>query len=337
MKDRQFDVVGIGNAIVDVVAKADDSFLVAQELPKGAMTLIDSARAEALYADMGPAREVSGGSAANTVAGVASLGGRGAFVGKVHDDQLGAIFRHDIRAIGVTFDTPPSVGGAPTARSLIFVTPDAQRTMNTYLGACVELGPEDIDPAQIGAAKVTYLEGYLWDPPGAKQAFVKAAQLAHEAGRKVALSLSDPFCVERYRDEFRELVDGHIDLLFANEVEVCSLYETDSFDDALQAVRGRCEIAVLTRSDKGSVVLAGDEVHLVDVAKVERLVDTTGAGDLYAAGFLYGYTQGRPLYDCGRIGAIAAAEVISHFGARPEADLARLVTRELGGTVRQRA
>ena len=331
MSDSQIDVVGIGNAIVDVLAEAEDSFLEAQELPKGAMTLIDGTRAEALYADMGPAREVSGGSAANTLAGVASLGGRGAFIGKVRNDQLGGIFQHDIRAAGVAFDTPPSTDGAPTARCLIFVTPDAQRTMNTYLGACVELGPEDIDRAQIASAKVTYLEGYLWDPPGAKQAFVKAAQAAHEAGRKVALSLSDPFCVERYRDEFRELVDGHIDLLFANEVEVRSLYETDSFDEALQAVRGRCEIAVLTRSDKGSVVLAGDEVHVVDVVPVDRLVDTTGAGDLYAAGFLYGYTQGRPLYDCGRIGAIAAAEVISHYGARPEANLARLVTQELGG------
>jgi len=337
MSDSQIDVVGIGNAIVDVVAKADDGFLAGQELPKGVMTLIDGARAEALYADMGPAREISGGSAANTLAGVATLGGRGAFIGKVRNDQLGGIFRHDIRAAGVAFDTPPSTGGAPTARCLIFVTPDAQRTMSTYLGTCVELGPEDIDGAQIAAAKVTYLEGYLWDPPGAKKAFVKAAQAAHEADRKVALSLSDPFCVERYRAEFRDLVDGHIDLLFANEVEIRSLYETDSFDEALQAVRGRCEIAVLTRSDKGSVVLAGDEVHLVDVAPVERLIDTTGAGDLYAAGFLYGYTQGRPLYDCGRIGAIAAAEVISHYGARPEADLARLVEREFGGKAQQRA
>ena len=337
MSDSQIDVVGIGNAIVDVLAPADDAFLVAQALPKGATTLIDGARAEALYAEMGPGREVSGGSAANTLAGVATLGGRGAFIGKVRNDQLGGIFRHDIRAAGVAFDTPPSTDGAPTARCLIFVTPDAQRTMNTYLGACVELGPEDIDGAQIAAAKVTYLEGYLWDPPGAKQAFVKAAQAAHDANRKVALSLSDPFCVERYREEFRELVDGHVDLLFANEVEIGSLYQTDSFDEALQAVRGRCEIAVLTRSEKGSVVLAGDEVHVVDVEPVEKLVDTTGAGDLYAAGFLYGYTQGRPLYDCGRIGAIAAAEVISHYGARPEADLARLVAEEMGESGRQTA
>ena len=329
MHDGDFDVLGIGNAIVDVLTQADDAFVTAQELPKGGMTLINGARAEALYADMGPAREVSGGSAANTLAGLASLGGRGAFVGKVRNDQLGGIFRHDIRASGVSFETAPSTAGAPTARCLIIVTPDAQRTMATFLGACVELGPDDIDEDEVGRAKVTYLEGYLWDPPGAKQAFIKAAEAAHAAGREVALSLSDPFCVDRHRAEFRDLVDGHVDLLFANEHEICSLYEVEGFDQALQAVRGQCKVAALTRSEKGAVILGNGEVHVVDAAPVDRVVDTTGAGDLYAAGFLRGYTEGRGLYDCGRIGALAAAEVISHYGARPETSLARLVAREL--------
>ena len=329
MHDGDFDVLGIGNAIVDVLTQADDAFVTAQELPKGGMTLINGARAEALYADMGPAREVSGGSAANTLAGLASLGGRGAFVGKVRNDQLGGIFRHDIRASGVSFETAPSTAGAPTARCLIIVTPDAQRTMATFLGACVELGPDDIDEDEVGRAKVTYLEGYLWDPPGAKQAFIKAAEAAHGAGREVALSLSDPFCVDRHRAEFRDLVDGHVDLLFANEHEICSLYEVEGFDQALQAVRGQCKVAALTRSEKGAVILGNGEVHVVDAAPVDRVVDTTGAGDLYAAGFLRGYTEGRGLYDCGRIGALAAAEVISHYGARPETSLARLVAREL--------
>lgn len=329
MADQVIDVVGIGNAIVDVLAQADEAFLAAQSLPKGTMTLIDGSRAEELYGVMGPGRETSGGSAANTLAGLASLGGRGAFIGKVRNDQLGGIFRHDIRASGVAFDTLPATSGAPTARCLIFVTPDAQRTMCTYLGACVELGPEHIDEALIARAQVTYLEGYLWDPPGAKEAFVKAARIAHESGRKVALSLSDPFCVERHRAEFRDLVDGHVDILFANEVEIGALYESDSFDGSLQAVRGRCDLAVLTRSEKGAVILAGDEVHVVDAEKVARLVDTTGAGDLYAAGFLHGYCQGLAPYDCGRIGAIAAAEVISHYGARPETPLKVLVAREM--------
>lgn len=329
MNNRLVDVVAIGNAIVDVLSKSDDAFLASHGLAKGAMTLIDGARAEELYDAMGPAMEFSGGSAANSMVGVAALGGKAAFIGKVRNDQLGGIFRHDIRAAGVAFDTPPATKGAPTARSLIFVTPDAQRTMNTYLGACVDLGPEDVDEDTVGGAKVTYLEGYLWDPPRAKQAFVKAAEIAHKAGRKVALSLSDPFCVDRHRAEFRDLVDGHVDLLFANEQEIASLYEVAEFDQALQAVRGRCDVAVLTRSEKGAVVMQGDDLHLVDAAKVDKLVDSTGAGDLFAGGFLYGYTQGKSLYDCARIGAIAAAEVISHFGARPEAPLAEAIAVEL--------
>ncbi len=330
MADPSLDVVGIGNAIVDVLSQADEAFLKAQDLAKGAMTLIDGARAEALYAAMGPGVEVSGGSAANTMAGLASLGGQGAFVGKVRNDQLGGIFQHDIRAAGVAFDTPVATDGPPTARCLILVTPDAQRTMNTFLGAAVELAPDDLDRAVIQAAKVTYLEGYLWDAPAAKAAFQAAAEMAHEAGRKVALTLSDPFCVARHRDSFLELIDGHVDLLFANEVEIRSLFRVEDFDRALQETRGHCEIAALTRSDKGSVVLAEGEVHVVDAAPVDKVVDTTGAGDLYAAGFLYGYTQGKGLYDCGRIGALADAEVLTHYGARPETALEYLVARNLG-------
>ena len=329
MVDRPFDVVGIGNAIVDVLAQADEAFLEAQDLAKGTMTLIDAARAESLYAAMGPAVEASGGSVANTMAGLASLGGRGAFIGKVRNDQLGGIFRHDIRAGGVRFETPAATEGPPTARCLIFVTPDAERTMGTYLGASVDLRTEDLDPDTIGRAKVTYLEGYLWDAPEAKAAFLEAARMAHGAGRKVALSLSDPFCVDRHRDSFIELIGGHVDVLFANDVEICSLFRVDDFDRALQEVRGHCEVAALTRGAKGSVVLRGSEVHLVDAEPVAKVVDTTGAGDLYAAGFLHGYTRGRGLYDCGRLGAIAAAEAISHFGARPETPLAELTAARM--------
>ncbi len=329
MTDRGFDVVGIGNAIVDILSQADDAFLDEQGLVRGAMTLIDADRAAVLYRAMGPAVESSGGSAANTIAGVASLGGRGGFIGKVNNDQFGGVFRHDIRAAGVAFETAPSEAGAPTARCLIFVTDDAQRTMQTYLGACLELGPEDVDPDVISHAKVTYLEGYLWDPPRAKQAFLKAAEIARRAGRKVALTLSDPFCVDRHRAEFRDLVEKHVDILFANETEICSLWQVADFDRALQATRGTCEVAALTRSAAGSVIVSGDELHIVDAAPVPRVVDTTGAGDLYAAGFLYGYTNGKNLYDCARIGAIAAAEVISHFGARPQTPLTELLLAEL--------
>jgi sugar/nucleoside kinase (ribokinase family) len=274
---------------------------------------------------MGPGIECSGGSAGNTAAGVASLGGRAGYVGKVADDQLGQVFAHDIRAIGVEYATPPLKGGAPTARCLILVTPDAQRTMSTFLGACVALGPDDIDPAQVGRAQVTYFEGYLWDPPAAKEAIRKAIQIAKSKGRKVALTLSDSFCVDRYRDEFRQLVEGSIDILFANEAELESLYQTKDFDSALAAVKGKCPIAVLTRSAKGSVVVTKDASHAVPAAPIAKLVDTTGAGDLYASGFLYGLTQGKPLPDCARIGGIAAAEIISHVGARPEVALKTLI------------
>ncbi|MGE0736017.1 MAG: adenosine kinase [Alphaproteobacteria bacterium] len=330
MAQQALDVVGIGNAIVDVLSQTDDGFLAAHKMAKGGMTLIDAEQAERIYGAMGPGIEMSGGSVANTMAGIASLGGRGAFFGKVRDDQLGDVFRHDIRAIGVKFDTPAAKHGLPTARCLILVTPDAQRTMNTFLGVSVDFGPEEIDEATVKAAKITYLEGYLWDPPKAKQAFLKAAQVAHAAGRKVALSLSDAFCVARHRDSFRELVDGHVDILFANESEIVSLYDAKNFDEALQQVRGKCEIAALTRSEKGSVVIAGNEVHVVDAAKIARVVDTTGAGDLYAAGFLYGVTHGKSLAECAKIGGIAAGEAISHMGARPATPLAALVKQQLG-------
>jgi len=321
------DVVGIGNAIVDVIARADDAFLAREGLAKGSMQLIDAARAEALYAAMGPAMEMSGGSAGNTMAGIASLGGKGAYIGKVAADELGEVFAHDIRSIGVRFETEPLRRGAPTARSLILVTPDAQRTMNTFLGACVELGSEDIPRELIEAAQVTYLEGYLFDPPQAKAAFQKAAELAHAAGRKVSLTLSDAFCVGRYRAEFLALIAGHVDILFANEAEITALYETKSFDAALTSVRGHCEIAALTRSEKGSVIVTRNEAKAIPAAPVERLVDTTGAGDLYAAGFLFGLTHGRDLATSGRLGSLAAAEVISHYGARPEASLKALAAK----------
>ena len=330
MDTAKYDVVGIGNAIVDVLAHADDNFLRSHELAKGAMTLIDSETAASLYEEMGSAVECSGGSAANTIAGLASLGGKGAFVGKVRDDQLGAIFRHDIRTLGVGFDTLLAQSGTPTARCLIFVTPDAQRTMLTYLGACVDLGPDDIDPGVIEDSKVCYLEGYLFDPPQAKEAFVKASEIAHGAGRLVSLSLSDAFCVGRYRDEFRDLVKNHVDVLFANEDEINSLYETKTFDEALQHVREDCEVAALTRGENGAVIVSGDEVHVLDAESVANLADTTGAGDAFAAGFLFGFTREMPLDKCGRIGAIVAAETIQHLGARPDVSFRDLVETTLG-------
>jgi sugar/nucleoside kinase (ribokinase family) len=319
------DVAGIGNAIVDIIAHADESFLAREGLAKGSMTLIDAARADALYAKIGSAIESSGGSAGNTMAGIASLGGKGAYIGKVRDDLLGGVFRHDITAIGIRFETPPASEGPGTARCVVLVTGDGQRTMGTYLGVCVDLGPEDIDAAIVSAAQITYLEGYLFDPPRAKAAFRKAAQVAHQAGRQVALSLSDPFCVGRHRDDFIELVSGEIDILFANEAEICSLYETEDFDAAAAAVRGHVKIAALTRSAAGSVILTQDDAHYVAAARVERVIDTTGAGDLYASGVLFGLTRSLPLPTCGAIGSLCAAEIISHVGARPEAALDQLV------------
>jgi sugar/nucleoside kinase (ribokinase family) len=325
MATAPLDVVGIGNAIVDIIAHADDGFLAASSMVKGGMALIDEARAEAIYAAMGPGLEMSGGSAGNTIAGIASLGGRAAYIGKVRDDILGNVFRHDITSAGVEFPTPAATDGPATARCMILVTPDAQRTMNTFLGACVNLGPDDIDASLIARAQVTYLEGYLYDPPLAQEAFRKAAGIAHAAGRKVALSLSDSFCVQRHRAAFLELVDHHVDILFANEAEITALFETTDFDEAIRQLGGLCALAAVTRGAAGSVVVAGNEIIAVPAAPVSRIVDTTGAGDLYAAGFLYGLTQGKPLAECGRLASLAAAEIISHYGARPETPLSDYV------------
>jgi sugar/nucleoside kinase (ribokinase family) len=318
------DVVGIGNALVDVLSRESEAFVTAQRLVKGAMQLVDEARARELYAAMGPAVEVSGGSAANTIVGVASFGGRAHYVGKVRDDQLGEVFQHDLRSVGVGYSTSAAISGPSTGRCLIVVTPDAQRTLTTYLGASVQLGPADVDKGVIERAAILYLEGYLFDPPEAQRAFHVAAGIAHAAGRKVALTLSDPFCVDRHRAAFRDLVGRHVDILFANEAEIRALYEAADFDAALQQVRRHCTVAALTRSERGSVVVAGDDVHVIDAHPVRAVVDTTGAGDLYAAGFMFGLSRGRSLATCGRLGSLAAAEVISHVGARPQTPLARL-------------
>jgi sugar/nucleoside kinase (ribokinase family) len=329
MTNNTLDVVGIGNAIVDVLAQVDDDFLRRHALTKGSMALIDERQAGALYEDMPAGIECSGGSAANTMAGIAMLGGRAGFIGKVRDDLLGAVFAHDIRAAGVRFDTPLATGGAATARCLIAVTPDAQRTMSTYLGACVGLHSHDIDETAIAAADITYLEGYLWDPPAAKAAFRRAVAISHKAGRMVALSLSDSFCVQRWRDEFLDLVEKDVDILFANEAELLALYQADTFDAALQKVRGKVQIAALTRSEKGSVIVSGDEVHVIDATTTGPVIDTTGAGDLYAAGFLYGMSQGRDLGTCGRIGSLCAGAVIAQIGARPGVSLRTLVASRI--------
>jgi sugar/nucleoside kinase (ribokinase family) len=322
------DVVGIGNALVDVLSHEDEEFIRRQGLVKGTMHLVDESRASAIYAAMGPGIEVSGGSAANTVVGVASFGGRAHYVGKVRDDQLGDVFGHDLRSTGVGYDTPRATSGPPTGRCLILVTPDAQRTMNTYLGASTLLGPRDLDERLISRAKIVYLEGYLFDPPAAQEAFRVAAAMAHAAGRRVSLTLSDPFCVERHRPAFLQLVEHHVDVLFANEAEICALYQVNDFEAALERVRGHCEIAALTRSARGSLVVGKGEVHAIEACPVDAVVDTTGAGDLYAAGFLFGLSQGLDLATCGRLGALAAAEVISHIGARPMVPLAKLAEAE---------
>jgi len=330
MTVTRYDVLGIGNAIVDVIARAEEDFLLRQGMRKGGMALIDAARAEAIYQAMGPAVEVSGGSAANTIVGVASLGARAAFIGKVKDDLLGRAFAHDIRAAGVTFATTPAADGAPTGRCYVLVTPDGERTMNTFLGAAQDLHPADIDADVIAASAITYLEGYLWDPRNAKDAFLKAATIAHDAGRIVALTLSDAFCVDRWRDEFLHLMRSRtVDLIFANEAELHSLYQTADFEAAAAALRADVEAAVVTRSEKGCLVIGPDGTEAVPAFPVERVVDTTGAGDLFAAGFLCGLARGADDRTCGRLGALAAAEVIQHLGARPEASLQDLA-RENG-------
>ena len=325
MTAAKYDVLGIGNAIFDVLVQTDEGFLSRHGMTKGGMALIDQNRAAAIYGDMGPATKMSGGSAANTIVGIASLGARAAYVGKVRDDEIGRLYTHDIRAAGVAFETKPAVNGPATGCSYILVTPDGERTMNTYLGAAQELTPADIDADQIAASAFVYLEGYLWDPKNAKEAFVKAASIAHKANRQVALTLSDSFCVDRYRGEFLELMrNGTADLVFANEAELHSLYQTSDFEAALKQLRNDIGLAAVTRSEKGCVVASKEGVTAVPAFPVKKIVDTTGAGDLFAAGFLFGLSRGVGHESAGRLGALAAAEVIQHIGARPQVSLKEL-------------
>ncbi len=321
MSEPRFNVLGIGNAIVDVIAPVDDAFLMSHRITKASMTLIDEERAQSLYDALPPASETSGGSAANTIAGIAALGGSAAYCGKTAKDQLGETFAHDLRAAGVTYETAPLVDGPSTARCLIAVTPDAQRSMSTYLGASSLFGPDDLDADMIKDAQITYMEGYLFDRDSAKSAFVEAAEIATAAGRQTALTLSDLFCVDRHRESFLHLVRGHIDILFANEAELMSLYQTMDFDEALTQVRKDCTFAAITRSEKGSIIISQDDAMTITAAPVDAVVDTTGAGDLYAAGLLYGLANDLPLAECGRIASVAAAEIISHYGARPQQDI----------------
>lgn len=324
------DVLAIGNAIVDVLAPSEDAVLNDLGVAKGGMTLIDDKQADAFYTRMAAGVEMSGGSAGNTIFGIASLGGKAGYVGKVANDQLGTVFRHDMHATGVVFDTPalPADTGVPTARCLIFVTPDAQRTMCTYLGACVHIAPEDLDAAQISSAQVTYLEGYLFDRDSAKATFRAAAAMAHSAGRKIALTLSDSFCVDRHRDDFVDLVENHVDILFANEAEITSLYQVKTVEDALPRLKSACDIAAITLGEKGAVIISGNEAVHVPAEKIENLLDTTGAGDAFAAGFLFGYTQNWALAECGALGNRMAAAVLSTMGARAQIDVKTLLTRK---------
>lgn len=316
-----YDVAAIGNAIVDVIAPCSDDFLTENGLTKGAMMLVDPEQSATLYAKMAQAVEASGGSAANTIAGLASFGGKGAFMGKVADDQLGRVFAHDMRAIGARFENTPLVGGPATAVSMINVTPDAQRTMCTFLGASVQFTDADVEKDIVEAAKIVYLEGYLFDAEAARRAFAKAAALAHGAGRMIALTLSDSFVVERHRAALLGFIESQVDLLFANEDELKALFQTERFDEALHALRPHVRIAAVTRSEKGSVILDHGARLTVDAEPVEKVVDTTGAGDQYAAGFMFGLSRGRPLQQCGKLASLAAAEVISHYGPRPAVSL----------------
>ncbi len=325
MSAAKYGVVAVGNALVDVISTVSDEFINAQEnMEKGAMTLVEADRAVELYDAMENRVETSGGSAANTMAGFASFGGKGGFIGKVADDELGATYKNDITSLGLEYTTAPLVLSAPTGRCMILVTPDAQRTMNTFLGASVELSPDDIDTVLISSAQVTYLEGYLFDREQAKQAFVAAAEAAHASGHRIALSLSDPFCVDRHRDDFLTLVENHVDILFANEDEIKSLYQTENFDDAISAIDKHVEIAAITRGEKGAVIISKGEKTVIEAEPVSNVIDTTGAGDQFAAGFLYGFTEEKSLAECGKLGAIAAAEVISHIGPRPQVKLSDL-------------
>jgi sugar/nucleoside kinase (ribokinase family) len=325
MTSAKYDVLAVGNAIFDILVQTDESFLAQHGMSKGSMALIDEARALAIYSAMGPAVEMSGGSAANTIVGIANFGAKATFVGKVKDDQIGRLYSHDIRAADVAFETKPASEGPATGCSYILVTPDGERTMNTYLGAAQDLTPADIDPAQIAASAMVYLEGYLWDPKNAKEAFLKAATIAHDAGRQVALTLSDSFCVDRYRGEFLELMrSGTVDLIFANEAELHSLYQTSDFDTALKQLAKDVKLGVVTRSENGCIVAARDAITTVPAFPIDKMVDSTGAGDLFAAGFLFGLVRGAGHENAGRLGALAAAEVIQHIGARPQTSLKTL-------------
>ena len=326
MAEVKYDVVGIGNAIVDILGRCTDQFLVAQGAAKGSMRLVDADTVRHLYDTMGPAVEISGGSVANTMVGIASFGGRSVFIGKVAKDEFGGIFAHDIRAAGVTFTTPPAESGEPTARSLILVTPDGERTMNTFLGVSPMLNQGEVDAELVGSGSILYLEGYLFDRPAAKAAFRQAANIAVKGGRQVALSLSDSFCVERHRAEFLEFIRGQVDVLIANEAEITALYQTKSFDDAARRARADAKLVAITRSAKGSVIFSDSKATTIAPYPVGVVVDTTGAGDLYAAGLLFGLAAGRPIETCGRLGSLAAAEAISHMGARPQSPLAQLAT-----------
>jgi sugar/nucleoside kinase (ribokinase family) len=321
-----YDVAAIGNAIVDVIATASDDFLAEEGLVKGSMMLIDAERATSLYDRMAAGIEASGGCAGNTIAGVASFGGRGVFIGKVAADQLGDVYAHDMQAIGATFSGGRLKDGVPTGRSLINVTPDGERTMSTFLGAATELTPDDVDPAIIEASQIIYLEGYLFDPPNGRRAFAKAAGLARASSRLISLTLSDSFMVDRHRTALVGFIDSEVDVLFANEDEITSLFETDDFDAAVAAIADRAKIAAITRGARGSVVIAGGQMHQIEAFPVQKVVDTTGAGDQYAAGFLYGLSQGRSMDHCGRLGSLAAAEVIAHLGPRPQVSLKDLAT-----------
>lgn len=328
MSDAKYHITGIGNAIVDIIAQTDDDFLVSENMHKGSMSLVDEPKSNEIYGKIGPTVKMSGGSAANTIVGAASLGARTAFIGKVRDDEAGDAFGHDIRTMGVHFGTQPASDGPATAKCLVLVTPDGERTMNTYLGACQNLTAADVDEDVIQASKVTYLEGYLWDPPAAKDAFVKAADIAHNADRKVSLTLSDSFCVDRFRDEFLQLIrNGQVDILFANEHELQSLYQTADFDTAVNALREENILGVVTRSAEGSVVVTRQKNWAVSAYPINKVVDSTGAGDLFAAGFLVGYTHDMELDRCAQLGALAAAEVIQHIGARPQQNLADLAAQ----------
>ncbi|PZP55424.1 MAG: adenosine kinase [Micavibrio aeruginosavorus] len=327
-----YGLCAIGNAIVDILAPATQEFIQSQKefgMQPGSMALIDAQRAEDLYKLMGPATEASGGSAGNTMAAYASFGGKGAYIGKVADDQLGKVFTHDIRAIGVHFDTAPLLNSAPTAQCLILVTDDAQRTMNTFLGASVQFAPEDVNEEMIANSEITYLEGYLFDAAPAKTAFFKAAEICAKNNRKLALTLSDPFCVNRHRDDFKKLVEDHVDILFSNEDEIKALYEVETLEAAIEAVRGKCDIVAITCGAQGSIIVSGDQTIKVEAAKPLRIVDTTGAGDVYAAGFLFGLTEGKSLKECGDLGSLAAAEVIDHYGPRPAVSLKDLMQTKI--------